>query len=146
MPDIRFVYDEPLERTMEFEAAYPAQLQMSLSAKRALRRTPGAIYAWMYLGGRLAGEAYGVPMKGFSGQMEGRELLIGSVDDAFYCFSNTVMAEFRGIGVGTLLKAHWLGLVAGAGYHTVYGHARPGASQALNASFGARFLSDFADW
>jgi len=44
------------------------------------------------------------------------------------------------------LKSHWLGLAAGEGFATVYGHARPGGSEALNAKFGAVFLDGFPDW
>ena len=32
------------------------------------------------------------------------------------------------------------------GFKTVYGHARPGGSKALNARFGAVFLDTFPDW
>lgn len=37
-------------------------------------------------------------------------------------------------------------LAAGRGFEVVYGFARPGGSQALNAKFGAVFLSGFPNW
>jgi hypothetical protein len=39
-----------------------------------------------------------------------------------------------------------LGLAVGEGFEVVYGHARPGGSQALNAKFGAVFTGNFPDW
>jgi hypothetical protein len=33
-----------------------------------------------------------------------------------------------------ILKSHWLGLAAGEGFETVYGHARPGAPPASQSS------------
>jgi hypothetical protein len=37
-------------------------------------------------------------------------------------------------------------MAAGKGFRIVYGFARPGKSQALNARFGAVFLDSFPDW
>jgi hypothetical protein len=146
MAAIRFQYDVPLEETMEFEAVYPQNLQMTLPAKRALLKTSGAVVVWMLVDGVLAGESYGVPMEGFVSDMEGAHLVEDDPARALYCFSNTVLPAFQGRGFGAILKAHWLGLAAGHGFRVIYGHARPGASQGLNARFGARFLGDFPDW
>ena len=63
-----------------------------------------------------------------------------------YCYSNTILPAFQKTGFGTILKSHWLGVVAGKGYSTIYGHARSGGSHALNARFGAEFLKQFPDW
>jgi hypothetical protein len=41
---------------------------------------------------------------------------------------------------------YWIGRGAARGFSVVYGHARPGASQQLNAKFGAVFVQDFPDW
>src|SRR5580698_7997761 len=67
-------------------------------------------------------------------------------ENAVCCYSNTILPPFQKKGYGAILKAHWLGLAAGKGFDTVYGHARPGGSQALNAKFGAVFLAGFPDW
>ncbi len=61
-------------------------------------------------------------------------------------YSNTVLPRFQNQGLRTILKAHWLGLAAGKGFEVVYGFARPGGSQALNAKFGAVFRSGFPNW
>jgi GNAT superfamily N-acetyltransferase len=146
MAAITFQYDVRMDTTMGFEEVYPEELQMDLGAKQQLRGVPGAIFVWMYVDGALAGESYGIPMEEFIGEMEGAELVEDGGRGGFYCYSNTVLPEFQGKGLGMVLKAHWLGLVAGKGFSVVYGHARPGASQGLNARFGARFVGDFGDW
>ena len=147
MAIIRFDYDVPLEQTMGFDAIYPEGLQLTLEEKSTLRQTSGAIFVWMRVADALAGEAYGVPITRYDQPIEGlSQLPPGGLDGAIYCYSNTVLPAFQRQGYGSVLKAHWLGLVAARGFKTVYGHARPGASQTLNAKFGAEFLEDFPDW
>ena len=147
MAAITFEYDVPLEQTMEFDAIYPDGLQFTVSEKELIRSTAGAIFVWMRVDGALVGEAYGVPISTYDEPIEGlAELSEEEKDGAIYCYSNTILPPFQRRGFGDILKAHWLGLVASMGFKTVYGHARPGASQALNAKFGAIFLGDFADW
>lgn len=147
MAIVRFEYDVPLEQTMEFDAIYPEGLQLTLQEKSVLRHIPGAIFVWMRVADALAGEAYGVPITRYDEPIEGlSQLAPGELDGAMYSCSNTVLPEFQHQGYGSILKAHWLGLVAARGFKTIYGHARPGASQALNAKFGAVFLGDFLDW
>jgi len=144
MAVIHFRYDMPLEETMDFEAVYPPSQRMTLPAKRSLLRTHGAVMVWMFVDGVLAGEAYGIPLE--IHDMPGAELVQDDPAQALYCFSNTVLPAFQRQGLGAVLKSHWLGLAAGRGFRVVYGHARPGASQGLNARFGAHFLGDFPDW
>jgi GNAT superfamily N-acetyltransferase len=146
MAVVTFQSGVPLEETMEFEAVYPVQLQMTLRAKRNLLKTPGAVVVWMFVNSVLAGEAYGIPMQGFVQEMQGAELVQDDPAEGLYCFSNTVLPAFQGRGLGEALKKHWLGMARERGFRVVYGHARPGASQRLNAKFGARFLEDFPDW
>ena len=147
MAIIRFDYDAPLEQTMEFDAIYPEGLQLTLQEKSVLRQFPGAIFVWMRVDDALAGEAYCVPIDRYGEPIEGlSQLTPGELDGAIYCYSNTILPAFQHQGYGSILKAHWLGLVAARGFKTVFGHARPGASQALNARFGADFLGDFRDW
>lgn len=147
MTVIKFEYNVPLEETMEFDAIYPERLQFSLSEKELIRSAPGAIFAWMRVDGTLAGEAYGVPVSTYDESIEGLDQLTGEEKEGtIYCYSNTVLPPFQRRGLGSILKAHWLGLVAARGFNTVYGHARPGGSQSLNAKFGAVFLGDFPDW
>ena len=146
MPVIRFQYDVPLEETMAFEAVYPQNLQMTLPAKRALLKTEGAIVVWMFVDEVLAGESYGIPMAGYVDEMEDAALVQDDRAHALHCFSNTVLPAFQRRGLGETLKSHWLGLAKGNGFRVIYGYARPGASQGLNAKFGAQFLGDFPDW
>jgi len=35
------------------------------------------------------------------------------------CYSNTIVPPFQNRGLGTVLKAHWLGLAAGKGFGNV---------------------------
>jgi hypothetical protein len=147
MAIITFEYDVPLERTMEFDAVYPEGLQFELAEKQIIRNMAGAIFVWMLVDGVLAGESYGVPISDYDEPIEGLDsLTLQEKEDAIYCYSNTVLPPFQRRGFGDILKAHWLGLVVSRGFKTVYGHARPGASQALNAKFGAVFLGEFPDW
>lgn len=147
MAVIRFDYDVPLQQTMGFDAIYPEGLQLTLQEKSALRRFPAAIFVWMRVDDTLAGEAYGIPITHYDEPIEGlSQLAPAELDGAIYCYSNTVLPAFQRQGYGSTLKAHWLGLVAARGFKTIYGHARPGASQALNAKFGAVFLGAFPDW
>jgi len=132
---------------MEFDAVYPPGLQFELPEKRMIRQTLGAIFVWMRVDDILVGESYGVPISSYDESIEGLDdLTAPEKQNAVYCYSNTILPPFQRRGFGDILKAHWLGLVAGKGFTTVYGHARPGASQALNAKFGAVFLGDFPDW
>ncbi len=109
---IQFKYAVPLEQTMEFEAVYPEPLQLELSEKRELWEIPGSIFVWMYIYGRLAGESYGTPIAGSEDDIEGLSG-IGEHEKkiSFHCYSNTILPEYEGQGLGTVLKAHWLGLV-----------------------------------
>jgi len=147
MATITFSYDVPLEQTMEFDAIYPEGLQFTLSEKQWFRSLPGGIFVWMHVDGALAGESYGIPVSDYDEPIEGLgDLSPREKQESIYCYSNTILPAFQRRGFGDILKSHWLGLVVGKGFKTVYGHARPGASQTLNAKFGAVFLGDFPDW
>lgn len=147
MAVIKFVYEVPPEQTMHFDAIYPEGLQFTLAEKSIILSTPDAVVVWMLVDGVLVGEAYGVPITEYDEPIEGlADLPDQDKENAIYCYSNTILPTFQKRGFGDILKAHWLGLVAARGFKTVYGHARPGGSQALNAKFGAIFLGDFPDW
>jgi hypothetical protein len=144
---IRFKYDVPLEQTMNFESVYHPGLQLDLEQKLEVWETPGAFFVWMFVDDVLAGESYGIPLTSSSELIE--DLLVlpeSEKEKAVCCFSNTILPAFQRQGYGAILKAHWLGLAAGKGFDIVYGHARPGGSQALNAKFGAVFLENLPDW
>ena len=143
MNTISFRYDVPLEQTMAFEAVYPEAEQLPLSKKKQIREVPGSIFVWMFLDGELAGEIYGIPLTTISGLTD---LTDSEKKTGIHCYSNTIFPRFQNRGLGKTLKAHWLGVAKDQGFDTVYGYARPGASQALNARFGAVFIASFPDW
>jgi GNAT superfamily N-acetyltransferase len=144
---IQFSYAVPLEQTMAFESVYHPNLQLELSEKLEVWNTPGAFFVWMFVDGELAGESYGIPLSSPTDFLENLLVLPASeAENAVCCYSNTILPRFQKRGLGSILKAHWLGLAAGKGFDVVYGHARPGESQALNAKFGAVFLENLPNW
>lgn len=130
---------------MVFEAVYHKNLQLDLSDKKAMWELQESIFVWMFVNGQLVGESYGVPAERDE-PIEGLNLTEAEKKHAIYCYSNTMLPPFQKQGLGSILKAHWLGCAAAKGVTTVYGHARPGGSQALNAKFGAVFIGDHPDW
>lgn len=144
---ITFSHDVPLEESMAFEAVYPAALQLDLSEKQVIWDTPGSVFAWMFVDRELAGECYGFPLACPDERIAGlKEIPDRERQTGIHCYSNTMLPPFQNQGLGTILKAHWLGLAFGKGFDVVYGYARSGASQVLNAKFGAVFLAGFPDW
>jgi len=144
---IKFRYNVSLEETMTFESVYHENLRYPLAEKRALWETPGALFVWMFVGEVLVGESYGIPLANLAEPIEGlTELTEKEREVGIYCYSNTILPPFQKRGFGRILKAHWLGLAAGKGFEFVYGHARPGGSQALNVHFGATLLGTFPNW
>lgn len=141
---ISFSYDVPFERSMAFETVYPEAEQFERSKKKQIRDIPGSIFVWLFVDGELAGETYGIPI---AISIPGLTNLTDSErKTGIHCYSNTILPPFQNQGLGTILKAHWLGVVAGKGFRTVYGYARPGGSQRLNGKFGAVFLDNFPNW
>lgn len=138
MSEIEFKYDMPLEETMLFEDIYHPGLQSSVEEKQLLRDAPGSIFVWMLVDGILAGEAYGKP------PCDSRVIAAYpslTPRDGVHCWSQTIIPGFQGRGFGRKLKEHWLAIAKHMGYKLVSGIARPGASQALNAQFGAVFVA-----
>jgi hypothetical protein len=147
MVTIKFRYDLPLGQTKAFEALYHDAEQLDLSQKKRIWDARGSIFVWMFVDRQLAGEIYGIPL---ANSIEGLTDMTGIADSkkktGIHCYSNTILPPFQNRGLGTVLKAHWLGVAAGKGFDNVYGYARPGGSQALNAKFGAVFLDRFPNW
>jgi hypothetical protein len=136
---ITFKYKYPIERTMEFEQEYHENLRLALEDKIYLLER--AITIWMFDGEELVGETYGISLA------DNEDELPGCPTDAsaIYCYSNTILGKHKGKGYGTILKAAFIGRVS-RDFQAIYGHARPGASQALNRKFGAKFLKTYEDW
>ena len=135
---ITFRFKYPISRTMAFEREYHPNLRLTLREKRELLKS--AIAIWMLEDGKLVGETYGVPWGG-------TEEMAGLPRDphAIYCFSNTILRKYQGKGYGAILKAAFIGRVS-RDFKRIYGHARPGASQALNKKFGARLGKTYQNW
>jgi GNAT superfamily N-acetyltransferase len=144
LKEIHFRCDVPLEHTVAFELIYPPSEQLSLPEKHKFFDGPGSIFVWMFVDGELAGETYGIAV---TNSLPGlADLSDEQRKTSIHCYSNTILPAFQNQGLGKTVKAHWLALAAARGLKTVYGYARPGASQALNASFGAIFLQGFPNW
>ena len=137
---ITFRFRYPISRTMAFEREYHPNLRLTLSEKRHLLKN--AIAIWMLDGGKLVGETYGLPLDHRFG-----EIPAGCPRDprSIYCYSTTILENHQHKGFGRILKAAFIGRVS-RDFHRIYGHARPGASQALNQSFGARLGPTRKNW
>jgi GNAT superfamily N-acetyltransferase len=124
---------------MAFELEHHDRLRLTLHEKRQLLRH--AIVIWMWDGDELIGETYGVPLHGDF------EAPPGCPDDpeAIYCYSNTILKKYQRKGYGSILKAAFIGRVS-TEFRRIYGHARPGASQALNLKFGAQLGEKYVNW
>jgi hypothetical protein len=135
---ITFRSSYPIARTMAFEAEYHPNLRLTLAEKREMLKR--AITIWMFEDDQLVGETYGIPL-------DGRDEMPGCPRDpqSIYCYSNTILGKHKGQGYGSILKAAFIGRVS-QDFRRIYGHARPGASQALNKKFGARFLQTRKNW
>lgn len=136
---------------MVFEHRYHQNLAMTLIEKRAVLREPGALAIWMYEPGRrrLVGETYGVPVQRVlaEDEPEGQdELRPFAKERALYVYSTTILSQYERGGLGAILKAYLLGRAFGAGYRCVVGHAKEGASVALNRRFGAELGRRHANW
>jgi hypothetical protein len=135
---ITFRFRYPISRTMAFEREYHPNLRLTLPEKRELLKR--AITIWMLEDAKLVGETYGLPL-------DGRDVMPGCPRDpqSIYCYSNTILGEYKGEGYGSILKAAFIGRVS-RDFNRIWGHARPGASQALNKKFGAKFLRTEKNW
>jgi len=74
------------------------------------------------------------------------DLLPFAKERALYVYSTTVLRRYEGRGLGTILKAYVLGRAFQAGYRLAVGHAREGASVALNVRFGAELGRRHPNW
>lgn len=135
---ITFRFKYPVSRTMAFEGEHHENLRLNLRDKRDLLKR--AIALWMLEDGRLVGEAYGLPL-------DGKDEMPGCPNDphSLYCYSTTILGKYQGKGYGAILKAAFIGCVS-RDFRRIFGHARPGASQALNKKFGARFGKTYKNW
>ena len=137
-----------LRQTMIFEEVYHENLRMDADEKADLLKQAEAV--WLYERGsrRLIGETYGIPIRDALDEDEDGfdDLVPFKHQKALYIFSTTILPAFQGRGLGTILKAFFLGVVSQAGFDIVLGHARNGASLHLNRTFGAEIRAVHEDW
>lgn len=137
---VTFVYGGlKAEDTMKFEAIYHPSIGLSVGEKRTELKKRGRLWVWMYDDEELVGETFGYSMRD---AWLPKEIEPGV--RTMYCASNTTIPQ--GKGYGTIIKAHWLGLVKASGFERVIGHARAGASEKLNEKFRALFVKDEPNW
>ena len=136
---ITFRSKYPVEKTMAFEKEHHPNLRFTLREKQELLER--AITIWMLEDGKLVGETYGIPLDGTDDLPEGCPRDPRSI----YCYSTTILSKYKHKGYGKILKAAFIGRVS-RDFRRIYGHARPGASQALNKRFGARFGRTYKNW
>lgn len=133
---LQFKTDVPLELTMMFEDCYEPELAMTLEEKREVCKIP----VWLYVNGLIAGEIYGA----FVDDIEEPIPDVGVADrKSVYCYSVTVLPQYRRRGLGSILHAYWLGMCHGK---TVIGHATSDEMMSLASKFCARFFNSHANW
>jgi hypothetical protein len=136
---ITFRSHYPIHLTMAFELEYHPNLRLTLPEKQHLLKH--AITVWMLENDKLVGETYGVGLDGRFEMPEGCP-----IDPlAIYCYSTTILGKYKNRGYGKILKANFIGRVS-RDFNKIYGHARPGPSQRLNQSFGAKLGKTHKNW
>jgi GNAT superfamily N-acetyltransferase len=142
---LQFVSSLPIEDTMIFEASYEENLQLEADDKRPI--LANGIAAWLLVDGKVAGETYGITPRSLAIVADDEIEDCDPEDDAsIYCYSTTILPEFRGKGLARLLKAYWLGKVAERGFGRVVGHSTSSEIMHINHVFGARDLASHENW
>jgi hypothetical protein len=146
-----FVFNVPLEETMEFELLHPRKLRMSISEKRELRAAGAEfIYLVNKATGDLIGETYYIDLDTLLNFENRKDIPKGAEEykerNAVYCYSNTILEKYQDKRLGKVLKAYLLGYITAKGYDYSIGHARQPKSIQLNLSLGAEYIRSYDDW
>lgn len=130
-----------VEETLKFDALYEESLRLDLEEKREDLR--GAFSTFLFVDGGIAGEIYGKRVKDLEEEIPD----LGRVSPEWiYCYSTTILPQYRGKGLGKILKAFWLGKVSSETTYVV-GHSTSAEIKAINEFFGAEhFLPSHKDW
>jgi hypothetical protein len=128
---------------MVFEKLFPSSLQNGIREKRKLFKCQ-RFTVFMFIDGKLAGEIYGMEPQYSPEQIEGCARYEGK--QAIYIYSTGILKQFQGLGLSKVLKAYFHGLVFGARYDLIIGHATTPQMLDINKAFGARVVQEFQNW
>lgn len=143
-PELAYRHNIPIEDTLVFEDQYTGELKLSLRGKRNLKQQGAEfIYLVEKQTGELIGETYYIEVDKLKERIKG--LSKWKNRNAIYVYSNTVLPKYQGNGLGTILKAFFLGQVNRT-FSYALGHAKDGASWNLNKRFGAILIKEEKDW
>lgn len=141
---ITFKTSYSVPETMPFEDIFEEELRLSIDEKMTLL-SKSESGLWMLVDGELAGETYGIRLNKMDEQIEdceNEEKLT-----TIYCYSTALLPKFRGKGLGPILKAYWLGMLAKDDFtNRVVGHATSDQAAKLNLMFGAQFSVAHKNW
>lgn len=140
---ITFKHSLPVTETMVFEKLFPPELRNDLRSKRTLFLSM-RFTVFMFVGGKLAGEIYGMEPSNLPECIEGCDRYFGK--KTIYIYSTGILKQYQGMGLGRVLKAYFHGLAFGAGYDLIIGHSTTDVILAHNKCFGARIIEEFKDW
>ncbi len=131
---------------MVFEDSYEEELQMDRAFKqKIISSSDNAV--WLFVDDQLAGETYGLTPRALKGAT-GEEIPDLDPHDgkSIYCYSTTVIPEFRGKNLANILKGYWIGYVFGKGHDRIIGHATSEAMYHINRKFAAVFGTRHEHW
>jgi GNAT superfamily N-acetyltransferase len=151
MEQMKFVFNVPLDGTMQFEGLYRESLRLDLSKKQEYREAGAAfIYLANDKTGELISETYCIDVDRMLDLFNEDEIPPGVREwygkNAVYCYSNTTLQKYQSRGFGKTLKAYYLGYVRAKGFCFSIGHGRRNGSIQLNQSFGAEIIRAYANW
>jgi len=135
----------PVEETLIFESEYEPELALDRDEKERILSHPSSVAVWIYVDGKPAAEVYGLPVRQLM-ELEGDVPDVADHQEAMYCYSTTVLPEFRGRGLGRFVKQWWIGMVKSLGFKTVVGHASHPAILEMVRESGGEILRQHPNW
>jgi hypothetical protein len=134
----------PIQDTMVFEKMFEKELRLTFENKKNI--VMDSVCAWMFVGGKLAGEIYSISAKKMlvmePENMEDLDDLRYLTDKTAYLYSISVLDKFQGHSYGELMYAYHLGQLY-THYNKLVGHATDcGATAHIAQKFGACMMQD----
>jgi GNAT superfamily N-acetyltransferase len=129
-----------LNESMVFDDVYEPELQLEIEEKAELLKD--AITIYMFVGGKVAGETFGLP----TDKLEEKLPNVIPSSSIIYCYSTTLLPIYQGQGLGSILKAYWLGMLRAHGYTRVCSHATSPAALKLAQMFGVITGPQYENW